>query len=801
MNVRKTISRYSRRRRSATALVAAAAVVPLAFAALIPATASASPPRNASTTTYTDTTFLQDALGLPTTDTSPVIESVTYDRFQWLLQQPGKFAFLIGDPAEDANFAARAQDVEAAAKAAGVKKVYWFDPNLSGNAKVGSTTEPNLDIRNPGGITSLPAASENIYARAWLNLVGQYLGDGVTATPYSIGSESQASSIQLGTTTVNDYGVNNGYSTAISNGAANLNGGALYNYTAVTTGNLLTTTPTGAKDSYFFIYNKDNTVTVSSVAQPEKIVSWIDLDNESSSVQTQADVTTAIGTVGAANVTELDQSAWWQSEVNSKEIAQAPSNAQGGNVPVLSSSDSSAANGGWRIDQVTYPELVDLLKNPATATANAVILFGGTWCPNTRPVLPFINKEAQQNNVEVFNFDTVLDGGTTGGSTTSDAIPGVITAGGGTTSSSNPLQSRNAAAGGTPSSRTPIPRSSTAILRGRTSRTSSRSTTPRWVAAQVTYFPGGDTTKALTTVNKLQVPFLIGYQQNSTLNPDISSGGGVTRQWIEENLDTSGLPYFTEYMSVWWYTNPQPNEIGISTIPLDAPIWTTINSELASVTWKTDPNTLAPSSTGDTDDAQYLDSADTATVTYTAASGGTPASVSVTSAGASPISISPGALSAALSALGTFGSGESRRGEDGSHHRRDGNVAGRHADLQPGHDRRCLGCGSAAQDEGRRSSGAAVANPSQLIGGAGAVHALDLFFGGLPGGVVSTQTVTAPTVSYGGSTAPAITVAIANAYGASRTGTSRWSSRRRARRSHRGRPRSRRTRPPSHSRL
>ena len=113
---------------------------------------SAAPVRTATTTNYTHATFLQHALGLPASDTNPAIESVTYDRLQWLLQQPGKFAFLIGDPATDPTFAARAQDVEATAKAKGVKKVYWFNPNLSGSAVVGTITEPALDIRNTAAI-------------------------------------------------------------------------------------------------------------------------------------------------------------------------------------------------------------------------------------------------------------------------------------------------------------------------------------------------------------------------------------------------------------------------------------------------------------------------------------------------------------------------------------------------------------------------------------------------------------------------------------------------------------------------
>ncbi len=113
--------------------------------------ASATPVRTATTTNYTTTTYLQDIGVIPSTDNSPAITPVTYDEFQWLLGQSGNFAILIGDPAEDPNFKARAKDVEAAAETDGVKNVYWFNPNLSGNAVVGSTTEPNLDIRAPAG--------------------------------------------------------------------------------------------------------------------------------------------------------------------------------------------------------------------------------------------------------------------------------------------------------------------------------------------------------------------------------------------------------------------------------------------------------------------------------------------------------------------------------------------------------------------------------------------------------------------------------------------------------------------------
>jgi Bacterial Ig-like domain (group 3) len=717
--------------RSAVALVAA--VAPLAIAVTIPATAGAAPVRTATTTTYTDTTFLQDALGLPTTDTSPVIESVTYDRFQWLLGQPGNFAFLIGDPATDATFAARAQDVEAAAKAAGVKKVYWFDPNLSGNAKVGNTTEPNLDIRNPAGITSLAAASQATYGNAWLSVIGLYLGDGVTAVPHNLGTENATVTITTATATVNDAGLTAGSSTEVGN----TSGGALYDYSSGSA-------PANVSHSFFFIYNQANT----QGGQPAKIVSWADLTAEASSSSTQADVTTAIGTVGAANLAQVDQFAWWKSAGNAKEVTQAPSNANGGDVPLLTDSANNAADGGWRVDQITYPELVDLLKS--STGADAVILFGGTWCPNTRPVLPFVNKYAQQNNVTVFNFDTVLDGGTVGG---------------GTTSSSDPLQSRNSAASGATTNANPT------FLYGDLVKQYLKNIVTQYNPTVgdglVTYYPGGNTASALTTVNKLQVPFLIGYQANSSTNSAAKNGGGVVRQWIQQNADVSGLPYYTEYMSSWWYTNPQPNELGISTIPLDAPIWSTLNAELASFTWQTDPTTLYPNTAIDTDDAQYLDGADTATVKYTAAAGSTPASVTVTSGGASPIPISPTALSLALAAVGTPAPANLAAAKTAL-------IAAEVASPQNptliSNLSTVVGAWGVAQQRKSKviSAWGAATNPGSLAGGATAVHALDVFFAGLPGGVVSRQTVTADSVTAG--TAPKITIAISNDFGRLPTG-------------------------------
>jgi hypothetical protein len=783
---------FSRWRRSGTALAVAAAVVPLAIAAASPASASAAPVRTATTTSYNNTTFLQDDLGFPTTDTNPVVQPVTYDEFQWLLQQSGSSAFLIGDPAEDTNFKAEAKAVEAEAETDGVQTIYWFDPNLSGGngGSTGTTLtpaqgsaihEPNLDIRNPAGITSLSTASQLVYGNAWLNVVGQYLGNGVTATATGVNTEEATVTAVTGTGTVNNYG---GYSTEIANGAANTSASAPYDYSLDT--GYPATLPGGVSDSYFFIYNKADTVSVAGTPEPEKIVSWVDLDTEyATPAQIAPDVDAVIAAVpgaaslaaAASSLTAYTQFNWWESEATAKEnqlannspaLATQP-NADGGDIPLLTAADGSASAGGWRVDQITYPELVDLLKSGAN-TSNAVILFGGTWCPNTRPVIPFINQYAQQNNVTtVFNFDTVLDGGTVGGNTTGTG---------------NPLQSRNSVslstnldgAGGTSESAQNNP----TFLYGDLVSTYLKNINTQYTGgSDVTYYPGGVTsltgsvagstaTPPVQAINKLQVPFLIGYQAND--------GGGVTRQWIVNHGNDS----FTEYMSDWWYTNPQPGELGLS-IPAAAPIWSTINSDLANLTWQTDPSTLAVNSAIDTDDANYLVSGDYATVKYTAATTTptvkaatvTTASANSTATGAIPID--PASLSTALAAL---------PGENASV---PVNLAAAKTQLIAAEVLEAatptaqtaaqittldtvVGAWGVAQT--RKTSvnnvwGSAT-NVTGVLGGLAADNALGVFFGGLPGGVVSTQTVTANAVNYG--KALQISVAIANQFGRVPTG-------------------------------
>ena len=54
-------------------------------------------------------------------------------------------------------------------------------------------------------------------------------------------------------------------------------------------------------------------------------------------------MTTAINTVGAANLGRVDQFDWWKSEANLRQNKQSPNPVQGGNVPVVTDADNAAA--------------------------------------------------------------------------------------------------------------------------------------------------------------------------------------------------------------------------------------------------------------------------------------------------------------------------------------------------------------------------------------------------------------------------------------------------------------------------
>ena len=490
---------------------ATAATVGLALAATgIAASAStAAPSRQAET--GVDNTYLQDSLGLPE---QTVIETVTYDRFQWLLRQEGQFAFVIGS-LTDNDFKAQAQQVDAAAKAANVSTVYWFDPNLTGQSG-----DKSLDTRNPGTI-NLHADSQALFGQIWLNVIGQSLGNGVKSEPKVANGNGDAVIITFDDAVVNDS-VDPAWDFREDTQAVS------------STANV------------FFTFDKDHTV--EGVA--DKIIDWVDLGKEPT--DNPAEIAAAIAAVpgGGAAIDAITEFKWWQAENNRVQAKQHKNDPAlikrwGGDVLV----DEDAAD-GWNVEQLTYPELLHVL-NKKTTTQFA-ILFGGTWCPNTRAVIKYVNQEAVDNGVKVYNFDLVLDGGK------------VNQANQGT----NPIHVRDNAynSNGTITDFRP------SWVYGDVVRTYFRNLVTAYDphaggSNRVSYFPGGNLDAFPDVVRKLQVPFLIGYERGTGTNP---SGSAVKRQWIRQSSDSvTGLPYFEEYMTNWEFTGPA-EQLGLAfPIPAD----------------------------------------------------------------------------------------------------------------------------------------------------------------------------------------------------------------------------------------
>ncbi|MFE6966159.1 hypothetical protein ACFVAJ_13660 [Agromyces sp. NPDC057679] len=414
------------RRNRAVAITAALA---LGGAALLGTAVSAAPAAAAPSGATIDTVdYVADTYGID----DSVIETVTFERFEWLLGQQGRFAFLIGGAHDDRTEATIAA-IDAEAKKAGVEQVFTFDPKLDGES---------LDLRT----TTNPDV-----APLWSRLVTNALSKD-TQTPFD-----------------------------------------------------------GTDDPYFFVYDASHTeggvedrivsaltapVTTAQLAAPAALEAY------------RAEVAALFASAG--ELTTSSQFAFTSSAVNAKHLKDYKGADAYGGATILSDEDSD-----WRVETVTYPELVHLLESDG----DFVLFFGGTWCHNTRAVLKHVNAEAVANDVEkVYFFDLRLDGASSNdlhirdtGSEFADFYGDLVT--------------------------TYLPNLVTQYVPG--------------VSGQVEFYPGGDRSQPLATAKKLQVPYVLEYERGRVVD---GKAAPVVRQWIHDNGDGT----YKEYMTEWWYVIDKP---------------------------------------------------------------------------------------------------------------------------------------------------------------------------------------------------------------------------------------------------
>lgn len=408
----------TRTRRVISAVAAASLAAGGLALAVTPAAADAAP----------DLDFFADSVsGLRA---GSVFESVTYERFESLLNSDGTFAFVLGGPG-DARFEAGAAHIDAVAAQYGVDAIYTYNPVLDGNT---------VDSRT----STIPAV-----AALWTNLQDTYLNKDTTPSFTGTGT-----------------------------------------------------------DPLLFVYDRAHTEggvedrIVATLAGAGDAAS-VDTDEEIAAFRAEiAGVFDAVSTGGVADLDTRSQFDFLAGNINARHKASyAEAELFGGDILT----DADAAD--FRIQSITYPELLHLLESEGSHT----ILFGGTWCHNTRAVIHEVNRKAAQAGIDtVYLFDLRLDGW-----------------------SNAPLHVRDTASG-------------LAHLYGEVANTYLTNLRTQYVTngsagQRVEFRLGGDSTNPLEVAKKLQVPYLIQY--------DKDAAAPITKDWIQDNGDGTFREFMTEY---WW---------------------------------------------------------------------------------------------------------------------------------------------------------------------------------------------------------------------------------------------------------
>lgn len=341
----------STKRRRGIALAAVSAVAASTLLGLPAAQAAAPVPTHGATVDYFDDVYTD--LGA-----NSVFETVTVERFEYLLKKPGNFAFLIGDP-NNATTQATIGQINAEAKARGITKIYNFTPKLDGDKL-------------------------NVWDLSQSNLRTETLSS--SSGPVDAGL---AQFEVLGNRLIDSY----------------LN---------------KDTTPEFDKDAetdpYLFVYNKDRTVGTDQdriVSSLTGVKTAADLDTDTERTAYRAQVGSVLGSVTElATNTQFEfnrdehnrrhYERYVQDKVAGDPAVEAANRARYGG-DILDASDNAD---GFRIETITYPELKHIL----TKSGDFSFLFGGTWCHNTAAIIKDTNRLAQAHGIKkVYNFDFSLD--------------------------------------------------------------------------------------------------------------------------------------------------------------------------------------------------------------------------------------------------------------------------------------------------------------------------------------------------------------------------------------------------------
>lgn len=470
MNARRTT------RLGSVAAVTALVISPLVGLATAPAQAAPAPtPTHGLDFDYFDEAY--DALG-----PDSVFETVTLERFKYLLRdKPGNFAFFIGDP-NDPNARATIGHINDVAKDLGISKIYNFTPKIDGG---------KWNLWNWNDLESVVGGNALTY---WKN-------EGPT-------TNTAGNPAAYFTTHTDDY----------------LNRDTTPEF--VRTNGVI-------EGPYLFVYNKDRQVDVGGTPADDHIVDSLsdrktaaDLDTPGEVAAFKGEVADVLDAVPADQYATNSAFQFWKDEANRRHnTTYADAGLYGGDI--LDDTDNAD---GWRVQPITYPEWIALLKHEG----DIPFLFGGTWCHNTRAIVKSVNKHAQQYGVKkVYQFDYSLFSSSNGGSNHDHSR------------SSNPAPTVGTGA----DTRLLYP----SHLYGQTVNTYLTNAVAEYgKVGQVGqnpnyYYPDGDTTKPIENAVRIQVGHFLTY------NKDHQDAAGNAAPVVDQALRHKDDGGNTEYMTEWWF--------------------------------------------------------------------------------------------------------------------------------------------------------------------------------------------------------------------------------------------------------
>jgi hypothetical protein len=422
----------------------------------------------------------------PGVGANSVFETVTLERFKYLLRdKSGNFAFVIGDP-NDANTQATIGYINQVAKQYGISKIYNFTPKIDGG---------KWNLWNWNDLASVTGGAGLTY---WKN-------EGPTST--TGGNPGSYFS-----THTDDY-LNKDTNPEFVRTDGVING------------------------PYLFVYNKDRQVDVGGTATDDHIVSSLsdrktatDLDTPAEVDAYKAEVLSVLDDVPAANYATNTAFQFWKDEANRRHNSTyADASIYGGDI--LTDEDNTD---GWRVQPITYPEWIALLKKDG----DIPFLFGGTWCHNTRAIVKDVNKDAQKYGVKkVYNFDYSLFSSSNGGTNydhSRSSGTGITTGTGVDTRLLYPSQVYG---------QTVNTYLTNAVAEyGKVGQAGTPPNNPNY------YYPDGDITKPIENAVRIQVGHFLTYNKNHV--DSLGNPAPVVDQAIRQNDPGTNTEYMTEWWYV-----------------------------------------------------------------------------------------------------------------------------------------------------------------------------------------------------------------------------------------------------------